>query len=126
MITWKHILVPARLDIKLTRMRIACWIPKATNTNSEYVIFIAFPLQQCLHERVSVLRYMYSDCLIRYKFLLEAGKNDVLADGPKEFQALNRDTAEGLQQEVPEIFSTALSSEDCRSLPISLLSDKSH
>jgi len=24
-------------------MRIACWIPKATNTHSEYVILIAFP-----------------------------------------------------------------------------------
>ena len=38
-------------------MRIACWIPKATNTLSEYVIPIAFPLQQWLHERASVLRY---------------------------------------------------------------------
>jgi len=28
------------------RMRIACWIPKATDTHSEYVILIAFPLQQ--------------------------------------------------------------------------------
>ena len=31
------------------RMRIACWIPKATNTYSEYVILIAFPLQEWLH-----------------------------------------------------------------------------
>jgi len=37
----------------------ACWIPKATNTLSEYVIFIAFPLQQWLHERASMLRYTY-------------------------------------------------------------------
>jgi len=28
------------------RMRVACWITKATNTHSEYVILIAFPLQQ--------------------------------------------------------------------------------
>jgi hypothetical protein len=41
------------------RMRIACWIPKATNTHSEYVILIAFPLQQRLYERASVLRYTY-------------------------------------------------------------------
>jgi len=27
-------------------MRIAYWIPKATNIHSEYVILIAFPLQQ--------------------------------------------------------------------------------
>jgi hypothetical protein len=41
-------------------MRNACWIHKATNTHSEHVILIAFPLQQWLHERVSMLRYTYS------------------------------------------------------------------
>ena len=41
------------------RMRIACWITKATNTHSEYVIFIVFPLQELLHERASMLRYTY-------------------------------------------------------------------
>jgi hypothetical protein len=33
-----------------------CWIPKVKNTHSEYVILIAFPLQQWLHERASTLR----------------------------------------------------------------------
>ena len=37
------------------RMRIACWIPKATNTPSQYVIFTAFPLQQWLRGRISML-----------------------------------------------------------------------
>ena len=37
---------------------------KATNTHSEYVILIAFPLQQWLHEGTSMLRYTYSDCLV--------------------------------------------------------------
>ena len=46
------------------RMRIACWITKVTNTHSEYVIFIAFPLQQWLHERASMLRYTYFACLV--------------------------------------------------------------
>ena len=46
------------------RMRIACWIPEATNTPSEYVILTAFPLQQCLHERASLLRYTYIACLV--------------------------------------------------------------
>jgi len=36
------------------RMRIAGWITKATDTHSEYVTPIAFPLQP-LHERVSML-----------------------------------------------------------------------
>ena len=37
------------------RMRLACWIPKATNTHSEYIILIVFPQQQWLHERASML-----------------------------------------------------------------------
>ena len=38
-------------------MRIAVWIPKATNTHLEYVIFIAFTQQHWLHERASNVRY---------------------------------------------------------------------
>jgi len=34
-------------------MRIACWVPEATNTLSEYVILTAFPQKQLLHERAS-------------------------------------------------------------------------
>jgi hypothetical protein len=37
------------------RMRFACWITKATDTHSEYVILIAFPRQQRLRERASML-----------------------------------------------------------------------
>ena len=36
---------------------IACQIPKATNTHSDYVIRIAFSLQQWLHERALMQRY---------------------------------------------------------------------
>jgi hypothetical protein len=35
---------------------------KATNTHSEYVMLIAFPLQTLLPERASMLRYMYTAC----------------------------------------------------------------
>ena len=38
-------------------MHIACCITKATDTHSEYVILIAFPLQLWLHERASVLGF---------------------------------------------------------------------
>jgi len=41
------------------RMRMTLWIPKATNTHSECVIYFAFPLQQWLHKRAAVLSYMY-------------------------------------------------------------------
>jgi hypothetical protein len=54
---WKNIVELDRPQITIWRMRIARWVPKATNTFSEHVIFIAFPLQQWLHERVSMLRY---------------------------------------------------------------------
>jgi hypothetical protein len=37
-------------------MRIERWMPKVTNTRSEYAILTAFPVQQLLHECASVLR----------------------------------------------------------------------
>ena len=43
-------------QMTMRRMRTACWIPKATNTHLQYVTLIAFPLQQWLHERASLLR----------------------------------------------------------------------
>jgi hypothetical protein len=36
--------------MKIWRMCITCWIPKATNPHAEYVILIDFPLQQLLQE----------------------------------------------------------------------------
>jgi hypothetical protein len=44
----------------------AYWIPKATNIHSEYVIFIACPLQQWLHERAWSYVYMYIAFLVHY------------------------------------------------------------
>ena len=43
--------------IIIRRMRFAWCKPNATDTHSEYVILIAFPLQQWLQERASMLRY---------------------------------------------------------------------
>ena len=40
----------------------ACWITKAANTHSEYVIIFYFPKQQCLCQRASKLR-LYINCL---------------------------------------------------------------
>jgi hypothetical protein len=63
-IMWKIILEPGRPQMTIWRMRIGCWIPKATNIHSEYVVFIAFTLQQWLHGRVSMLRKEYIACLV--------------------------------------------------------------
>ena len=50
----------------IRRMRIARWIPKATNTytHTGCVTLIAFPLPQWWHEHASVLRDTYSACLV--------------------------------------------------------------
>jgi hypothetical protein len=50
-IMWKNIVEQGRSQMTLWHIRIACWIPKATNTYSEYVIVNGFPLQQWLHKR---------------------------------------------------------------------------
>ena len=52
-----NVVEPDILQTKVRRMSIACCVHKATNTHSVYVIFIAFPLLQWLHERASMLRY---------------------------------------------------------------------
>jgi hypothetical protein len=52
------------LQTTVCRMRIACWISKATHTYSEYVILIAFPLQKWLHERALMLRYTCIACRV--------------------------------------------------------------
>ena len=61
---WKNLAERGRPQMAIWRMRIACRILKATNTHSEYVIPIAFPLQQWLHKRASLLRYAYSVCIV--------------------------------------------------------------
>jgi len=43
-IMWKNALEPGKPQMTTWRMCIACWITKATNTHSEYVILIAFAL----------------------------------------------------------------------------------
>jgi len=62
-IMWKNIAQPDSPQMAIWRMRIVCWIPKATTTHSEYVTLIPFPLQQGLHKRTSVLHYTYTACL---------------------------------------------------------------
>jgi hypothetical protein len=58
-IMWKNIIERGRPQTTTWRMRIAFRIPKVTDTHSEYVIIIGFPLQQWLCESTSMLRRMY-------------------------------------------------------------------
>ena len=59
----KNIVDLDRPQMKIRRKRIACWITKTKNTQSEYVIRIIFPLQQWLHQWASMLRYVHIVCL---------------------------------------------------------------
>jgi hypothetical protein len=56
---------------------IARWMPNATNTHPEYVILIAFPQQQWLHEHASVLRYTYCACLVYFYFCNPSSEFDI-------------------------------------------------
>jgi hypothetical protein len=49
----KNMAEPDRPQMTMWRMRVACWIPKITDTNSEYVIHFHFPLQQWFGRRPS-------------------------------------------------------------------------
>jgi len=64
-IMWKNVVELDRPQVTVWHMCIACWIPKTTNTHSEYAVLIAFPLQQWLKKYASMLRYMYISCLVK-------------------------------------------------------------
>jgi len=52
-IMYENIVKPDTQHMTTRFVCIACLIPKATNTHSEYITRIVFPLQQWLHERTS-------------------------------------------------------------------------
>ena len=54
---WKNVVEPGRPQM-------TSWILKDTDTHSEYVILIAFPRQQLLHERALMLLCTYIACLL--------------------------------------------------------------
>ena len=65
-IMWKNFKVGQTTDDNIIRrMRFACWITKATNTHSEYVILIAFPPRQVLdlHAPLCYI-FRYVACLV--------------------------------------------------------------
>jgi hypothetical protein len=61
-IMWKNIVESDRPQMKIRRMRFACWILKATNTHSS-IHNTAFPQQKWLRISASVLA-CYIACLV--------------------------------------------------------------
>ena len=55
------------------RVGIACWVLNAKNTSSEFVIFIAFPLHQQLHDLSSMFRYTFIALLVVHRMSMSAG-----------------------------------------------------
>ena len=55
---------------KTRRMRIECWVTKATETHPEYVILVAFPRQQ-LFTRTPLSITLYTLCLSNFFFLVD-------------------------------------------------------
>jgi hypothetical protein len=80
---WKNIVEADRPQMAIRHVRFACWIPKATNTYSEYIL-IAFPMKQLLHERASILYVHYllfsfnAHILLSNKHILKPASNSVL------------------------------------------------
>jgi hypothetical protein len=70
---WKNMVEKGRSHMTKWRVHIARWIPKAKNTHSQYIIPVAFPLQQWLHERASMLLPTY------IAYLVETDRNRFLA-----------------------------------------------
>jgi hypothetical protein len=64
---FKNTAEPDRTQMTIWRMDTACWIPKATNTHSEYVKLIGFLWQQWMNESASVLRCACIACLVRQR-----------------------------------------------------------
>jgi len=62
---WQNIVERSRAQMTVWRVRIACWIIKAVDTHSKYVILIVFPQQQWLHESASCYVYAFIVCLVR-------------------------------------------------------------
>jgi len=67
-VMWKKRVEPERPQMTIWPMRISRWVPKSTNTHSQYVILLAFALQQWLNERTSVTLYVH--CLSCFVLLV--------------------------------------------------------
>jgi len=68
-IMWKNIVLPSRLQMTIRITRVDRWIPKASNTHSEYVIFNVF---HCCNGTIArkILRYI---CIYIYIYIYIQG-----------------------------------------------------
>jgi hypothetical protein len=86
---WKNIVERGRPQMTICGMHIECWIIGC-------VIFITFPLQQCLHERASTLRYRYLACIAISAFYFLEFVRHVCENESRELQSPVGPVLEGL------------------------------
>ena len=67
-IMWKNILQRGRLQWKCGACALHARYLRL-QTHTQYVILIAFPLQNWLHERAPILRYAYIACLVHFYYV---------------------------------------------------------
>jgi hypothetical protein len=64
--------------------RIACWIPKATNKPSEFIILIAFLLQHWLHKSAAMLRDTQIAALVQIPLFLSSSTDHLTNNETKK------------------------------------------
>ena len=57
---WKNTVEPGRLQMTVWRMRISCWMTKATDTHPEYVAFIAVRTTVVMRTVYTYIAYLVS------------------------------------------------------------------
>jgi len=65
---WKNIAEPSGSQMTIRLLGITHWIPKATDTSSDYVTPTAFPFQSSLLEGAIMLRYAHAASLVKIDF----------------------------------------------------------
>jgi hypothetical protein len=67
---WKNIVEQGRPQVTIWRMRCACWIPKATNTYPECVLFLFSTATVVIRTRLDVTLYLYClSCFVTKRVL---------------------------------------------------------
>ena len=87
---WKNVVELGR-PLTIWHLRFSCWIPKDTDIHSEYVILIAFPLQQLSYKHILLLFHMYIACLGKKLFpIFEAfHKNQMCGQKPLTYSNIH-------------------------------------
>ena len=90
---WENVVEPDRPQTIIWRMRVACWIPKATYTKSEYVTFIAFPLVARTFLNCTLIQTLpvsFKKCsrFLRHNVRPECSSNNVMGRRTSKFASL--------------------------------------